>query len=95
MKLICDIYRSPRDSDMYLYVSKQDGLTRVPEQLLEKFGKPQHALTLVLTPDRKLARVRSEQVIEQLQEKGYYLQLPPLKDAAMQDIHARNSKINL
>lgn len=95
MKIICSIYSSSIDSDMYLYVKKEEGFTRVPEPLLKKFGQPKHAMTLLLQPGRKLARAEAEKVIEQLQEKGYYLQLPPPKDTAMHAIHLQNSKINL
>ncbi len=95
MKIICDIYCSTRDSDMYLYVKKEEGLSRVPEQLQEKFGKPRHVMTMLLQPGKKLARVEAAKVIDQLQEKGFYLQLPPPKDTAMLDIHLRNSKFNV
>lgn len=77
MKVICDILRSPREEGMYLYVKREEGLERVPEALLKRFGRPQAAMTLVLTPERKLARVSAERVLECLEEPGYYLQLPP------------------
>ena len=95
MKIICDIYKSSRDTDMYLYVKKQDALSRVPEALLERFGKPLHAMTLVLQPGKKLARVEAEALITQLEEKGYYLQLPPARDQEMLEIHLKNSKLSL
>ncbi|NIB44429.1 YcgL domain-containing protein [Pseudomaricurvus alkylphenolicus] len=95
MKLVCDIYKSPREDEMYLYVKKADGLSQVPEALLEKFGKPGHVMTLILQPGKKLARVEAERVIEQLEEKGYYLQMPPLKDAEMSEIQLKNTKMQL
>lgn len=95
MKVICDIYKSPREDEMFLYVKKTDALTRVPEALLEKFGKPKHVMTLLLQPGKKLARVEVERVLEQVELKGYYLQMPPVKDTEMQAIHLQNSKINL
>ncbi|MYM62781.1 YcgL domain-containing protein [Pseudomaricurvus sp. HS19] len=95
MKIICDIYKSARDPDMYLYVKKQEALSRVPDALKEKFGKPLHAMTLLLEPGKKLARVEAETLIAQLEEKGFYLQLPPAKDQEMQEIHLKNSKLSL
>lgn len=95
MKLICDIYKSPREDEMYLYVKKQEALERVPPALLDKFGKPRHVMTLLLVPGKKLARVDVERVIEQIESSGFYLQMPPVKDTAMQEIHLQNSKINL
>ena len=81
---------------MYLYVKKEEGLTRVPEALLTLFGKPQPAMVIVLTPDKKLARVSVEKVAENLDSQGYYLQLPPRgeQDPEMQDIRAKNSKLS-
>jgi hypothetical protein len=95
MKVISEIYRSPKEEGMYLYVKKAEGLSRVPEALLRKFGKPQQAMVLVLTPAKKLARVSAEKVIESLETQGYYLQLPPLaqQDAEMSQIHSHNSKL--
>ncbi|WNW11232.1 YcgL domain-containing protein [Pseudomonas sp. DTU_2021_1001937_2_SI_NGA_ILE_001] len=80
MKRICSIYRSPKKNEMYLYVLKSDVLTRVPEGLLTVFGTPQHAFDLVLTPERKLAREDIAKVLENLDNQGYHLQMPPPED---------------
>lgn len=77
MKVICDIFRSPKEEGMYLYVKREEGLEHVPEDLLRRFGKPQPAMTLVLTPERQLARVPVARVLECLEDPGYYLQMPP------------------
>ncbi len=79
---------------MYLYVIKQDGLTRVPESLMEKFGKAVHALTLVLTPERQLANADIAKVLASMTEKGYYLQMPHEREEYMQEINKSNSKLN-
>jgi len=94
-KVICQIYRSPREEGMYLYTRKEDALTRVPEELLQRFGKPQPAMVLVLTPERKLARASATRVIECLDDPGYYLQLPPTgeQDAEQQLIRQLNAKL--
>ncbi|MFG1490916.1 YcgL domain-containing protein, partial [Oceanospirillum sp. HFRX-1_2] len=41
MKVICEVFKSPRKDEMYLYVDKKEGFKRIPESLLEAFGKPQ------------------------------------------------------
>lgn len=94
MKIICDIYKSPKDPDMYLYVKKEDGLEKIPAELLERFGKPRHVVTMLLTPEKKLARVTVEKLVEQLEQRGFYLQLPPPPEAYMQTIHEKNSKLS-
>lgn len=93
LKNLCEVYKSPKDSEMFLYVRKLDGLTRVPEALLERFGKPGLAMTLLLKDGRKLARVDVEKVKLALDANGYFLQLPPPKDGYMTDINKHNSKL--
>ena len=95
MKIICDIYKSPKASDTYLYVRKEDGLSKVPEALLNRFGAPNHVMTLLLESGKKLARVQSERVMHSISAEGYFLQLPPAKETEMAEIHAKNTKIGL
>jgi uncharacterized protein YcgL (UPF0745 family) len=95
MKVICDIYKSTSKDEMYLYVKKTDALTKVPEALLDMFGKPKLAMTMLLRSEKKLARVDVLKVLEQLEETGFFLQLPPPKDMAMQLVNEHNSKIGL
>jgi uncharacterized protein YcgL (UPF0745 family) len=83
---ICDIYKSPRKDEMYLYVRKAEGLTRVPPALLEMFGRPRHYVTLRLTPERKLARAEAPKILADLAEKGFYLQMPPAREDYMLDL---------
>lgn len=65
---------------MYLYVLKSDALERVPEDLLTVFGKPVHAFSLVLTPERKLQQEDILKVLANLEKQGYHLQMPPPED---------------
>ncbi|HEY6528349.1 MAG TPA: YcgL domain-containing protein [Cellvibrionaceae bacterium] len=92
-KHICDVYKSAKKDELYLYVLKTDGLTRVPELLLEHFGAPKHCLTLVLTVERKLARTSGQKVLEAIAEQGFYLQMPPQTDDEMKRINQHNSKL--
>jgi uncharacterized protein len=89
MKIICEIYRSPKEEGMYLYVKKSEGITKVPAELLKLFGRPQQAMVLLLTPGKHLANASVEKVAECLETQGYYLQMPP---RAEQDADAERSK---
>lgn len=84
---ICDIYKSPKKDEMYLYVRKADGLKQVPEALLQMFGKPRHVVTTLLTAERKLARAEAAKVLAELAEKGYYLQMPPPREDYLLDLY--------
>lgn len=91
---ICAIFKSPRREGMYLYVDKAEGLARVPQPLLERFGKPAAAMTLLLESSRKLARVDVAKVLQAIAEQGFYLQMPaPDEDDYMREIQSRNSKL--
>jgi len=91
MSILCTIYRSAKKEGMYLYVDKKEDLERVPEPLLKMFGKPQFAMTLLLKPERKLARVDREEVVLAIAEQGYFLQMPPKLEDRFNNDH--NSKL--
>ncbi|MBB3229431.1 YcgL domain-containing protein [Halomonas stenophila] len=86
-KLLCEIFKSARHDEMYLYVDKRRGLKDVPEALLERFGKPLSAMTLILTPDKPLARTRAAAVMAAIEDKGFYLQMPPAKEDYLLDLY--------
>lgn len=92
-KQICKIYRSSKNEAMYLYVDHQEDLDRIPEPLLQRFGKPTLAMTLALSLDKKLARADIAKVLEAIREQGYYLQLPPSPEAYMQELRNKNDKL--
>jgi uncharacterized protein YcgL (UPF0745 family) len=71
------VYKTRRKVDLYLYVDFQEDLNRVPDELLEQFGRPELALSLVLSSTRSLARADAAEVLSQIESTGYYLQLPP------------------
>ncbi|MDX1695894.1 MAG: YcgL domain-containing protein [Ketobacteraceae bacterium] len=76
-KILCSVYRSPRKEGMYVYVRKNEGVDNLPESLIRQFGTPGHVMDLLLTADRRLARVEVAEVMGAIREKGFYLQMPP------------------
>ncbi len=76
------VYRSPKVMDMYLFVNQAEELTRVPAELLARFGTPQRALEFTLDARRKLSRSDPAMVRAALASRGFYLQLPPAAEAA-------------
>ncbi|MBU2885942.1 YcgL domain-containing protein [Gilvimarinus agarilyticus] len=95
MKIICQIYRSTKDSGMYLYCKKEEGLSKVPEALMNRFGRAEPAMVLMLDEKRKLANADITKVMAALQEAGYFLQLPPATIASeeAQAVAVKNSKL--
>jgi len=60
---------------------------------LQKFPNPQLVTTFKLSPDRKMARVDAARVLQAIREQGYFLQMPPPKDAHLAVISAKNEKM--
>ena len=73
----CEIYKGNKNDEMYLYVPADQGLKAVPEVLLESFGELSLVMKILLRSKQKLARVDVETVIEEIHNKGFYLQVPP------------------
>jgi len=77
MSMLCQVFRSSRQQEMYLYVEKSRGLDAVPDELLAQFGTPTPVMVLLLTPERTLARAESGVVLASIAQQGFYLQMPP------------------
>lgn len=88
MKTLVQIYKSPHKDEMYLYVDRKDDLARVPEALLAQFGQPKSVMILPLDRDRKLARANASEVLDKLEQQGFYLQMPPPQDDSMAELGA-------
>lgn len=86
-KLLCEIFKSSRKEELYLYVDKARGLVDVPDVLLERFGKPVSAMTLMLSENKSLARADVVEVIAAIDAKGFYLQMPPAKAEYLLDLY--------
>lgn len=91
MKRLCTVWSSPKKDEMYLYTDRLEGLKRVPEELLSMFGTPKEVMGLPLSEDKKLGRADAKKVLDEIDEKGFYLQMPPVKEDYMLDIHQDTS----
>jgi uncharacterized protein YcgL (UPF0745 family) len=77
MSRLCQIFRSSRKEESYLYVDKARGFEDVPADLMAQFGEPTPVMVLLLTPGRKLARANAAAVLASIESQGFYLQMPP------------------
>ncbi len=73
----CEIYRSSKKAGAYLYIAVENDFSHVPESLLKLLGRLEHVMHLELTAGRTLALVDPGEVCRNLEEKGFFLQLPP------------------
>ena len=74
---LCAIYRSSRKEGMFLYVEKRDQFDAVPDVLMQQFGKPQFVMLFNLSGEKPLKRAKNEDVLQAIEEQGFYLQMPP------------------
>ena len=73
--MLCHIYRSNLKFDTYLYLLDKDDFSIIPQELLRVFGPPEFSFSFDLTEDRKLAKEDAAEVLENLEQQGYHLQL--------------------
>jgi len=74
---LISVYKSKKKDEMYLFVAKQQGFSQLPDSLLKVYGQPEPVFDLLLTPAKKLARADAVEVLNEINEQGFYLQMPP------------------
>lgn len=72
----CYIYRCSRKPDMYIYLAEEDDFSKVPKEIFNSLGIITFAMKLELNKDKKLAKEDPVQVMKNLEENGFHLQLP-------------------
>ncbi|NOT11657.1 MAG: YcgL domain-containing protein [Methylococcaceae bacterium] len=75
----CFIYKSLKNEYLFLYLKIKDDFSKVPVALFSSLGNLEFVMELELSPERKLAKENSAKVIESLNEKGFFVQMPPTK----------------
>lgn len=73
----CLVYRSEKKAETYLYLPAGLKFSDLPEGLQQTFGEPALVMRLDIIADMKLAQVNPIQVLNAIEEQGYFLQLPP------------------
>lgn len=88
-KTFVSVFRSSKKPDTYLYVKRGQVWDDLPESLKGIFGAPVHAMDLVLTPERRLARTHGRQVLEAIADKGFLLQMPEEQSGYVVDFRTK------
>ena len=78
--MYCAIYKSRKKQDTYLYMASKDDFSRVPTALLALLGNPVYVMEIELNAERRLAQENVLEVIRNLQERGWHLQMPRRED---------------
>ena len=73
----CAVYRSKKTEEMYLFIPEKDKFDDIPEAVLKSFGMPVFSMELELAAGQQLVRAKADEIIANLKELGYHVQLPP------------------
>lgn len=78
--MLCAIYKSKKKDGMYLYVMKRDDFSDLPDSLREAFGTPIFVMLFNLAGKKPLINADNHEVMEQIKQNGFYLQIPKQDD---------------
>lgn len=92
--MLCTIYKSTKKAQTYLFVSKRNDFSTVPEALMTIFGTPTLVTIVNLANKEKLALADIDKVKENLTNQGYYLQLPPPQENLLDQHKADMKKVS-
>lgn len=83
----CSIFKSSKKAEMYLYIARPEPteneaeaaspLEILPEAMRTAFGRVTFVMNLELSEERTLARVNVLHVMDSIQNKGFFIQVPP------------------
>ena len=73
----CSVFRSNRKEYTYLYLPRDKAFEDLPGALKTAFGQPEFVIELELSPERELASEDVIDVMRNLRDNGFHLQLPP------------------
>ena len=59
-----------------MFVAEKGEFSELPEALLNLFGQPEFSFEFLLTSDRTLQNGDAQEILEKIEEQGFYLQLP-------------------
>ena len=84
--MLCEIYKSSKKDEMYLYVpctepvegeDAKDPLEVLSDALRQAFGRATFVMKLELHENRKLARANVLHVMDSIETRGFFIQMPP------------------
>ena len=78
--MLCAVYKTKVKEGMYLYVPGKGQFDDVPEALMKQFKQPELVMLIAMDKRPTLAGVDKTTLVSALNEKGFYLQMPPKQE---------------
>jgi len=75
--LKCEVYRSNRKAGTYLFVADAEDLDILPDSLTARLEPLEWVMAIDLAERETLAATRPATVIDSIESRGFFLQLPP------------------
>ncbi|MGB1111261.1 MAG: YcgL domain-containing protein [Gammaproteobacteria bacterium] len=88
----CEIYKSIRKEELYVYVAEGHKAEELPKEVLDGVGLLTKVMDLELSADRKLAREDVNTVMAALRDKGFFVQMPPPDPQLVENVLRRELK---
>ena len=73
----CEVYRSSRKVGTYLFVADAEDLGNLPDDLKARLEPLEWVMAIDLAERKTLASTRPATVIDSIESRGFFLQLPP------------------
>ena len=70
------VYRSSVKDGLYAYLGEDTTLEDLPAPVMKQLGVPELALEFDLTPERNLPNAETSEVLETIENQGFYVQMP-------------------
>ncbi len=89
------IYKSAKKEELYLYITKKDDFSEIPQELYNSMGKePIFVMELDLSPERPLAREEVNTVMKNLETQGFHVQMPPRAEKLGEFMNAKKQHLH-
>jgi len=72
----CTVHKSLKKDETYIFIPESSSLADLPVELMSILGKTEEIMRLVLTPDKKMARGKANEIIKSINKQGFHLQMP-------------------
>ena len=89
----CFVYASLRKADTYVWLTRHDDFSVLPESLALMLGDLRFVLEVELDAQRKLPKEDAAAVLANLHSQGWHLQLPPAHTIAVPQPVIRESPL--
>jgi len=73
----CSIYKGKRNPDHYIFLPADTSINDIPENIQQMMGELTLVMNLDITTDTVLAQSDPVNVLSMIDEKGFFIQIPP------------------